>query len=240
MLINSAILPHVIIGFMVLSFYWVPLLSRKGGERHRKWGRAYFLSLVPILLSVIPIVLFTEKGVDPASVVQILYLTLCLGGIGYTGWNAIRRKAELERFRCLGFAYLGLAMLSGGLALLAIGLFNAAGLPVVLSSIGIVYGGAILRFYFIRTEPHRKWWLSWHLNAIALLFSATHGSVTAVLWKMTFGPGEGESVQIVAQSACLVLSLLLRIWAARRYGVPMRFSDRIPSTDRPRRLEQPS
>jgi hypothetical protein len=221
MFVNTVNVAHILLGCFVVAFYWVPLLSRKGSPVHRRWGKVYFWLLAPILISVVPILLYGKDRMEPASFVQIIYLTICLGTVGFTGWNAIRRKADWAAF-CNGkFAALGFLTFAGGCTLLAIGISVGAGLAMVLSSIGIVYGGLILHSYFLVSLPDPRWPLIWHTNAVSMLFSATHGSVSAVIWKSIFGPGDGDGVQIVTQAACLLIALALRLWIARHFGLPI-------------------
>jgi hypothetical protein len=221
MSVNAINLPHIFLGFCVLTFYWIPLLSRKGSPVHRLWGKAYFVLLAPILISVMPILLFGKGRMEPASFVQIVYLTICLGTVGFSGWRAIRQKADWGRFCDRTFGLLGFLTFAGGGALLAIGVGTGAGLAIVLSSIGLVYGGLMLHSYVMVAVPDPRWPLIWHTNSTAMLFSATHGSVSSVIWKSIFGPGEGDNVQIVAQALCLVLALALRLWIVRRFNLPV-------------------
>jgi hypothetical protein len=221
MVVNVVNISHILLGFFVLAFYWVPLLSRKGGPVHRRWGKVYFWLLAPILISVVPILLLGKDRMEPASFVQIIYLTICLGTVGFTGWRAIRQKDCWSRFCDRIFGALGFLAFAGGCGLLAIGIGTGAGLAVVLSSIGIVYGGLILHSYFWVLVPDPRWPLIWHASAVSMLFSATHGSVSAVVWKSFFGPGEGDNVQIVTQTACLVLALAMRLWVVRRFDLPI-------------------
>ena len=218
-------IPHIILGFCVLVLYWTPLLTRKGGSLHRRTGTWFFASLPPIIASVVPILLFGKGRLEPASVIQILYLALCVGTVGYTGWNAIRAKNDLSLFRTRSFGILAFAMFISGCLLVVVSILTGKVLILVFSTIGITYGGFMLRFWFMKQPVQPRWWLTWHVGSTCFLFSATHGSVSAVIWKSMFGHGEGDSVQIVTQTGALIIAGLLFVWIAGRHHVPLRFGN---------------
>jgi len=219
-------IPHVISGLAVLFLYWAPLVSQKGSERHKRLGRWFLVSLAPVVASVIPIVFFDQGRREPAAFIQIIYLALCVGTVGFVSWNAVRRKDDLARFRNGLFLGLAVAMFTSGLLLLGVGMAEGKGLPIVFSMIGIGYGSCMLRFALLRSGIQPRWWLTWHAGSTCFLFSATHGSASAVLWKALFGPGDGDSVQIVAQTLGLAAAILLFVFMTKRHHIPIGFAIR--------------
>jgi hypothetical protein len=44
-LFTALIVGHVIAGTIALTSFWVPIVSRKGGPAHRKWGRVFYYAV---------------------------------------------------------------------------------------------------------------------------------------------------------------------------------------------------
>ena len=219
---NLPLASHLLAGGVSFLLYWAAALQIKGSERHRRWGRLFFLSLLPVGLSVGALLILRSDTFDPASFVQFVYLLLCLLTVGTVGWSAIRLRGDLERFRGRHFRVLGPVMLVSGLGVLAAGMVSGQWLPVILSSIGLVFGASMIRFSRMR-HVHPKWWLGWHLNAVLLLSSAVHGTLLAVLYRTLVDANGFDVAQLATQPFTLGLALVLRIAIGRRRGVPLGF-----------------
>lgn len=220
---NAPLIAHLVCGALTFVLFWSAALTQKGGVRHRAGGRLFFLSLVPVGLSVGAMLILRAHTFDRPRFVQFSYLLLCLVTVGIVGWTSIRWK-HLDRFRGLHFQILGPAMFLSGCLVLVAGLASRQPLAVILSSIGIVFGGAMIRFARLRVPLHPRWWLGWHLNAVLLLSSAVHGTLLAVLYREVVDAGGFQSAQLVTQPATLLLALALRIYIGRARGVPLRFT----------------
>lgn len=220
---NLPLLAHLVAGGVTFVFFWGAVLAVKGSPRHRFWGRLFFISLVPVGLSVGGILILRSETFDPASMVQFIYLLLCLLTVGTVGWTAIRWKGDVERFRGPHFKLLGPAMFVSGAIVLAAGAASGQPLAMILSSIGLVYGSAMIRFAWLKTPLHPKWWLGWHLNSVLLLSSAVHGTLLAVVYRSLVDPTGFDAAQLVTQPGTLLLALALRVHIGRRRGVPLRF-----------------
>lgn len=220
-----AVATHVAIGTVALALYWGPLLSRKGSARHRKAGRAFLALLLPVALTVGPVLLLRPGPFDPAYLVQMLYLVVCLGTVGMLAFTAIRWKDRPERFRGRHFRILGPVLLGLGAVVLAAGLAEGDALAIVLSWVGLVYGGAMIAFARTRRQLHPRWWLGWHLNAVCGLFNAAHGTFLAMLAVRAGLLADATATQVGFQLATVAAALGLRLWFGRRYGAPLRFAD---------------
>jgi hypothetical protein len=215
---------HLIAGGVTFLLFWGAATAVKGSPRHRAWGKLFFISLLPVGLSVGAILILNAATFNPPRMVQFIYLLLCLLTVGTVGWTAIRWKNDLERFRGLHFCLLGPAMFLGGAVVLVAGIASGQKLAVILSSIGLVFGGAMIRFARIRGPVHPKWWLGWHLNSVLLLSSAVHGTLLAVIYRSLVDPNGFDAAQLVTQPGTLLLALALRIYIGRQRGVPLRFA----------------
>jgi hypothetical protein len=220
---NLPLLSHLAAGSATFALFWATVLTVKGSPRHRARGRLFFLSLVPVGFSVGAILILRSETFDPARMVQFIYLLLCLFAVGTVGWTAIRWKHDVERFRGAHFRVLGPAMFSSGGVVLAAGFAAGQPLAMILSSIGLVYGAAMIRFAWLRSPLHPKWWLGWHLNSVLLLSSAVHGTLLAVVYRTLIDPAGFDAAQLVTQPGTLLLALALRVHIGRQRGVPMRF-----------------
>jgi hypothetical protein len=215
----------LIAGGVTFLLFWATVLTVKGGRRHRARGRWFFASLIPVGLSVGAILILRARTFDPASLIQFIYLLLCLVTVGVVGWTSIRWK-DLERFRGRHFRILGATLFGSGVLVFVAGAASHQALPTILSSIGLVFGGGMLRFAHTRAPLHPRWWLGWHLNAVLLLSSAVHGTLLAVLYRSLVDAHGFHAAQLVTQPATLLLALVLRVYIGGRRGVPLRFSTR--------------
>ncbi|MCA9528408.1 MAG: hypothetical protein KC549_19120, partial [Myxococcales bacterium] len=135
---SPAVLTHMAIGGLALSLYWTALGTRKGGGRHRGAGKAALALLVLTGLSVGPILF--ARPFDPGYVVQMVYLATCLATVSALAFNAIRLKADPDRFRGPLLRRGGPVLLALGVIVLAAGLAKGDPVAVTLSWVGLVYG----------------------------------------------------------------------------------------------------
>lgn len=227
---NLPLLSHLIAGGLALLLFWATALTVKGSPAHRLRGKLFFASLLPVGLSVGAILILRSSAFDPTAMVQFTYLLLCLSVVGTVGWTSTRWKKQLERFRGLHFRLLGPVLFAGGAIVLVAGALTAQPLAMILSSIGLVYGAAMMRFAWMSSPPHAKWWLGWHLNSVLLLSSAVHGTLLAVVYRTFVDPNGFDAAQLVTQPGTLLLALVLRAFLGKQRGVPMRFAA-VPTMD---------
>lgn len=214
---------HVAAGSVALVCYWVALLSSKGSDRHRAAGRVLLLVLLAVTASIGPVLLLAPDFAPP-ELVQFVYLAVCVPTVSMLAYTAIRWKRDVERFRGWHFKTLGVVLFVFGLVVLAAGIASARPLTVLFSWIGLVYGGAMIRFAWMRATPDPRWWLGWHLNAVCGLFNAVHGTFLAVAVRRGFDTGPGDEVALAAQLLTIAGGLALRVWYGRRRGAPWRFA----------------
>lgn len=219
-----ALWTQILVGTAGAALFWRALLARKGSPPHRAAGRRFFVVLLLVAATVGPILFLRPVPFDPGQVVQFVYLSICLATVTMLGWTSIRWKAAPERFRGLHLKLLGPLLAALGAVVLAAGIAKGDPVPVVLSWVGLAYGGAMVRFAWLRAPLHPLWWLSWHLNAVCGLFTAVHGTLLFVLWRWAFAPEVTRADAAAFHLGVLVIALALRAWFGRRRGVPLGFA----------------
>jgi uncharacterized membrane protein len=221
---DLAVAAHLFIGCIAVALYWGALLRPKGSAAHRLAGKAFFILLMGVALSV-GFVLFLRPGAfDPAYVVQFAYLTVCLVVVSLLGWTSIRWKSRPEQFRGRHFKILGPIVLVLGAVVLTAGLRQGDPLPVVLSWVGLAYGAAMIRFAWMTAPLHPSWWLNWHLNATCGLFTAVHGNLLFVLWRWAFEPDASRLTSASFHLLVLAVAVVMRLGYGHQRKVPLRFS----------------
>jgi hypothetical protein len=210
----AVVAPHVLAGALALALFWRTILTAKGSSAHRRWGRLYLMMLLPLLASVVPIAL--GEGNDPARLAQLAYLALVVATAGWTAWRAMRDRGSPERYRGRVFRGLAVAMAAAGAALMVRAIMTADVLALGFSAIGVVYGGAMLGF--LGRPPARDWWLSWHLNGVALLFAATHASFVGLLARNLAPELAGEAMHAMTQIGTIAFAYGFRQWLGMRYA----------------------
>lgn len=223
---EQAMWVHILLGSAGLLTFWGAMSSRKGSERHKRWGRPFFVSLMAVALSVGPLLFLRAGPFDPARVVQFTYLSLCLATVTMLAWTAIRWREQVERFRGLHFKLLGPVLFALGGVVLAAGLASGDPLPTVLSWVGLLHGALMVRFAWVRRPLLPNWWLNWHITCVCSLFTAVHGTFLFTFYRWAVAPEAGREASATIHLLVLLMAVCLRLWFGARRGVPLRFTRR--------------
>ena len=221
--LEPAYVIHLLIGTTAVAAYWAALLARKGSRPHKRAGRVFLGALGVVLASVGGIFFLSSRAFSGPEVVQFTYLVLCVMTVAGTAFAAIRLRREVARFRGRWFLGFGVACFVMGLVVLAAGIATQSPVAVLFSTIGLIYGGAMIRFVRFRGALHPNWWLGWHLNGMCYLFNAVHGTLLAVLWRWLVDPAAGDGITLVTQTGTMAVALGLRLWFGARVDAPLRF-----------------
>ena len=217
---------HIGIGSLGMVLYWATLLSAKGSLRHRRSGRPFFVVLLAAVVTVPPVVLLRPVPFDPAWIVSLVYLSVCLGTVVTLAWTAIRWKDQPERFRGPHFRLLGPLLVVLGTVVLAAGLVKGDPVAAVLSWVGLAYGAAMIYFAWSRAPLHPRWWLSWHVSAVFGLFTAVHGNLGFVVWRALVAPDATRADAAAWHAGLLVVALLMRTVVGHQRRLPWGFFER--------------
>jgi hypothetical protein len=224
MRLEPAYLFHIASGSLAVLLYWATLLQRKGRPRHKRNGRWFLVSLAVLLVSIAGIFFLSRHGFSPPGVIQFSYLSICLIMVASTALMAIRLKRDLRAFGGLWFKAIGIVAFAMALVVLAAGVATRDPMPAIFSVIGLVYGGAMIRFTFMQSEAHPSWPLIWHLNGMTFLFNAVHGTLLAVAWRALVDPAGGPEVNFVTQVGTMLAALVMRFYFGWRFGAPLRLT----------------
>lgn len=214
---------HVAIGSLAMLLFWLTLQSVKGSWRHRRSGRLFLTAMLATVLTVPPVVLLRPVPFDPAWIVSLVYLSVCVGTVVTLAWTSIRWKQQPERFRGLHFVVLGPLLVTLGTVVMLAGVFKADPVAAVLSWVGLAYGLAMIYFARSRAALHPRWWLSWHLSAVCGLFTAVHGTLGFVAWRGFAAPDATRLDAAFWHAGVLVVAVLMRAVVGRQRDLPWGF-----------------
>jgi hypothetical protein len=224
---------HIAVGFLAILFFWATLLSSKGSPRHRAWGKRFFVTLVIVAASIAPLLLLRSGSFNPAWLIQFIYLALCLLTVTLIGWTSIRWKNDLPRFRGRHFKILAVTIFLLGAVVLIAGMLTQNILTASFSWVGLAYGGTMIRFGWMKAQPHPRWWMIWHLNAVCGLFNAVHGTFLAVIWRTLVDSTAGIELGATMQVVTVLAALGLRLWWGTERNAPLRLTNSMSAAVKP-------
>src|SRR5688572_8305741 len=95
---QSIIPVHALIGISALVMFWIAALSRKGSLIHRQAGKAYVISMLIILISVVPMIMVEIEQDNIAQAVVLMYLFSIASVATYVTWVSIRNKKSKDKY----------------------------------------------------------------------------------------------------------------------------------------------
>lgn len=179
-LFHMLIAVHIAFGAVGLISFWVPVIGKKGGRNHRKWGKVFWVTImaagsIAICLSLLTLIdplathphLVDRGGAFVRGIfgIMMLYLAVLTLNLAWYGLETIKNKASHARNRrglnlvlqpLLIFAALGCAIE---------GIIIGQHLMVGMSLIGFATAGTNLFFMYTK-NPHPKAYLKEHVKAI--------------------------------------------------------------------------
>ena len=171
---------HIVVGFVGLAAFWVPVFARKGGPAHRAAGKVFrYSAMIVVSAAGLAVVLHCLRALieghsvsaHPAGwsfLVFLGYLALVTGGILSHGFGVLREKRDLTALNTPYRRGTAWAMIGSSIFIIGWGLYwqppNAI-LLYALSPIGIGNGLGILAVLDGRRAGPGQWKLE-HLNAL--------------------------------------------------------------------------
>ncbi|WP_126841379.1 DUF2306 domain-containing protein [Idiomarina tyrosinivorans] len=182
---HGLLLLHIFLGSLALCLVWVPILSRKGGLNHRRFGRYYSLAMLAVGISGVvmsslvlawPTVIKAQafaSSEHPEALLEmvqnmwsllLLLSWLTVSGVIHGNW-VLKYKHQRQKLRSWGWLVLPLGLAVGGLWVLKIALFSGSVLHVVFGSLALWSSFTMLRYVY-RKEVTNTAWLLEHIAAM--------------------------------------------------------------------------
>lgn len=176
---NVARTLHILSGGVGLFVAPGAMLTHKGGLWHRRWGKAYFWSMVVVVLTAVLLSLVRFN-------LFLLLIAVFSFYLAFSGYRALYRQTPQQR---AGSGDWGAAVLmsAGGASLIGYGIYLL--LIIQIASFGIVaivFGGIGLaaavsdvRSFLRPPTDKRAWWFS-HMSSMLAAYIATVSAFSVV------------------------------------------------------------
>lgn len=219
---------HVVLGALALVLFWVPILARKGGPTHVRYGKMYvwlmyIVAVSGIVMSVMVLVSpgYFKPNASLVVINQFYTLLLFLSALTFISVRhamlVLKHKTDTSVFRRVGFLWMPAILVGGGITLLVIAVNSSSTLILhyVFGGLGVFIGTSMGHFAF-RKNPPRKIWLTEHIGAIL------GSGIAAYTAFLAFGARHWLSFLGEWQLAAWILPSVIGTagiaWASRHWG----------------------
>jgi hypothetical protein len=234
LLFETLIVAHILTGSTGAIAFWVPVIGRKGGEVHRRWGRVFTVAMLvtgTLALCLSTLTLLDPIGTHPhlegrfdADFIRgifgwmMLHMGVLTINLAWYGWLAVKNGRRRERGREWRNLLLQPLVILAALNCALQGWLIEQPLMMAISLVGVATGLTNLWFLY-KPQPGPMDWLKEHVKA---LVGAGISVYTAF---MAFG-----SVRILPELALnplmwaipLVTGISLILWHWRKIDAQMR------------------
>lgn len=173
---------HVVFGTAGLLLGLIPLLTRKGGGAHRRFGRYFLVCLGGLLVTAsLGVVLFRFRAF-------LAVITMLSGYTAYSGMRALKNKASGPKLQDGIVAAVGLAAAALFIAYIRSVRFPWASAVIysILGSLLAYCAYDLARFLFPKSWLGRVWWYEHLVKMLATytaVLSAFAGTVLPLAWQ---------------------------------------------------------
>jgi hypothetical protein len=168
---------HIIFGSMALILFWVPIVTKKGGLDHRKFGRHYANTmyavaasgaLMALMVIFAPLVIkhqLVNENTDTKQLVLnlrifwsfLLYLSLLTFVNVRHGILVLKNKKQHSNMRQWPHLFSIGLLLVGGLLLFSLGITYSNTLHIIFGVLGTVLAIQSGRFCLAKSVPVNRW-----------------------------------------------------------------------------------
>lgn len=161
---------HIVTGSVGLASFWVPVLGRKGGPRHRRFGKAFVVSMlatgtIAVGISTLSTIWPVETHPhipDPVLVRGVfgwmmMYLGILTVNLAWYGWLAVRNMRRYEANRTPLNLFLQALLAVAAANCLVQGLLIGQMLMVGISFVGFATVATNLYAMYRRAQPPMGW-----------------------------------------------------------------------------------
>jgi len=170
---------HIVVGALGLVAFWVPVVGRKGGRRHRDWGAIFARCMLGVGTLAIGISVTTlldpvgthpHMSFDPAFIAGVfgwmmLYLAILTVNLTWYGMNCVRNRRDHRANREWRNLALQVILLAAATNCAVRGVLLVEPLMIGISTIG--FATVFTNTWFIANPaPGRDAWLRQHLKGL--------------------------------------------------------------------------
>jgi hypothetical protein len=169
---------HILTGALGLLSFWVPILARKGGTLHKRWGRFFTYALLATGVSAIGMSASTlldpvlpHHGIADAALVEgifgwmMLYLAVLTLSLAWHGRITLKNKLDHAANRHWFSFFINSVTIVLAINCAWHGWLIGQPLMLGISVVGIASGLTNLHF-ILRVNPPRHAWLKEHVKAL--------------------------------------------------------------------------
>jgi len=171
---------HIVVGVVGLAAWWVPLLTKKGGRRHKLLGKvfalcAYIVGTTAVLGVTIRIASAMWRGASVQDNIETFGFLLLLGYLGvltltvtHFAVQVVRTRRDPDTIGTPTLLALTAALVGGSIVALVYALLLWSSLSIILLAlgpIGIILALDILRYIYRRPPEKMAWWYA-HMGAM--------------------------------------------------------------------------
>lgn len=169
-LFEALVAVHIVTGSVGLLCMWVPIIGRKGSDRHRKWGKVFAGSMlvtgtvaIGISLCTLAEPLATHPFFDDAALIRgifgwmMLYLATLTIMLAWYGLLCIRNKRDHQRNRNAVNLLLQAATFAAAANCAVRGYALGNGLMIGISIVGLAASILNTRFVLTDSPPSNEW-----------------------------------------------------------------------------------
>ncbi|RXT15547.1 DUF2306 domain-containing protein [Ammoniphilus sp. CFH 90114] len=171
---------HIAAGFLALSIFWVPILTKKGGKVHNRVGWVYVASMATVSVSALYMgvyrILSPQSDLDTIAFSWFLvFISILSGGTAWYGVRVLRFKKHQGKHREWVDLLLSSLLLISGVGISIYGF--RLGFPLLqwFPLIGVFLGATQLYYWII--TPMKK--MRWIIEHIIGMLSCCIATVTA-------------------------------------------------------------
>ena len=171
---------HIVLGFAGLAAWWVPVLTKKGGERHKLFGKifafcAYFVAGSAMVTPPIRIGRALSSGASVTEnpegfgfLIFLFYLGVVTFALTRHAVQTVRTRRDPDSIRTPFHMAVGIAPIVGSVVVVASALLLWSSISIImllLSPLGLIVSADILKYMYRRETAPRAWFYA-HMGAM--------------------------------------------------------------------------
>jgi hypothetical protein len=172
-------LVHILSGGLGLFVAPGAMLTRKGGLWHRRWGKAYFWSMVSVVVTAVLLILARSN-------LFLLLIAVFSFYLAFSGYRVLYRKTPRQRAGAVDWGA-AVLMLAGGASFIGYGIYlllitqlaSFGIVAIVFGGIGLATAAADVRSFLRPPADKRAWWFS-HMSNMMAAYIATVSAFSVV------------------------------------------------------------